>query len=135
MANIRPAIPEDFAFVMDSWLNSWRKSPWAGTIRNDEYFKVQRSTIEGLIGRGAEVLVATSESGRILGWVCYEVVSDRAAIHYLYVKDAFIPLGIGALLVDRIPGTKPGFYSHRYRQVIDLCRGWTHAPEIARRKA
>lgn len=134
----RRARADDVRFVFDSWLRSWRTCPAAGTIRNDMYFPVQRATIEGLIGRGAELEIACLEADvdKILGWSCFEVApSGESIINYVYVKDAYLPFGLGKALVDRAPGKKPGFYTHRYRQVLDACGdGWRHAPEIARRK-
>lgn len=135
----RPAQAEDVKFIMSTWKQSWRVCPWAGTVRNDEFFKVIRNTIEGLVLRGAEFKIAYLEKypTRILGWVCYEVLTQgECCIHYLYVKDPYIPLNIGVELINECPGTKPGFYTHRYRQVTDAIGegGWRHAPEIARRK-
>lgn len=133
----RPAEADDVKFIMSSWKQSWRVSPWAGCVRNDEFFKVTRSTIEGLVLRGAEFKIAYIEKypKRILGWVCYEVLpAGEACVHYLYVKDPYIALNIGKALVNECPGEKPGFYTHRYRQVTDACPEWRHAPEIARRK-
>jgi len=133
----RPATGSDTSFIFDSWLRSWRTSPAAGTIRNDMYYPTQRATIEGLIGRGAQLEVAAlaADPEKILGWACSEQVGPNAVIHYVYTKDAYLTLGIGEALVARCPGTQPGFYTHRYRQVLDACgRDWKHAPEIARRK-
>lgn len=129
--------PDDWNFVLDSYLKSWRTCPWAGTLRNDLYYKVQRETLEGLISRGAKVTVSypLSHPHLILGWICTEVLPDGATVvHYLMVKDAYIALGIGKQLVEKaVPGTR-GFYTHRYRQVVDALPGWVHRPEIARRK-
>jgi GNAT superfamily N-acetyltransferase len=136
----RDATPQDIPFVMDSWLNSWKKCPWAGVIRNNHYYAQTRGTIEDLIGRGAAIEVACRDDApeHILGWICRETTSSgEAVVHYLYVKEPYLPFGIGAALVGRAPGTAPGFYSFRYRQVADACQsreGWRHAPEIARRK-
>lgn len=136
---IRPATPDDMGFVWDSWLKSWRKSPWAGCIPNNLYFETTRSAIEQLVGRGATFLVAclAAEPDKILGWCCHELSQDttpRTVVHYVYVKDPYLSLGIAGQLVNGLPGAKPGFYSHRYRQVAEACPGWRHAPEIARRK-
>jgi len=133
----RKAQPDDVSFVFDSWLRSWRTCPAAGTIRNDMYFPVQRATIEGLIGRGAEIEIAclAADESKILGWVCSELTTrNETIIHFLYVKDPYLSFGIGPTLVSRCSGTKPGLYTHRYRQVVDACPGWRSAPEIARRK-
>lgn len=135
----RPARGDDVSFIFDSWLRSWRKSPWAGTIRNDMYFPTQRATIEGLVARGAQFEVAclTADQDKILGWICHEQSGPDAVVHYIYVKDPYLSLGIAEQLVARIPGNKPGFYTHRYRQVVDALgsnSGWRHAAEIGRRK-
>lgn len=138
----RDAAPDDMPFVLDSWMKSWRTSAWAGTIPNNIYFATQRDCIEQLIARGAKILIAShSKTNRILGWVCYELTQDspaRTVINFLYVKDAYLRLtpSIGAALADRVPGAKPGYFTHRYRTVVDYCpqdAGWRHAPEIARR--
>lgn len=140
LLSIRLATFEDIKFIMSSWKQSWRVSPWAGVIRNDEYFDVIQSTIDGLIARGATLQVACLESRpeRILGWICSEVLPDGVCcIHYIYVKDPYLNQGIGEKLVEAAQGRKPGFYTFRYKQVSEACRsseGWRHVPEIARRK-
>lgn len=140
----RGARADDIRFIFDSWLRSWRKSPWAGVIPNNLYFPLTRGTIEQLVARGATFTVAclAADPERILGWICHEQSGPEAVVHYLYVKDPYLSLGIGDALIARIPGNKPGFYTFRYRQVVDACQpartkdreGWVHAPEIARRK-
>lgn len=134
---IRPASADDIKFIMSSWKQSWRTSPWAGVIRNDEYFASVRSTIDGLIARGASLFVAClrAQPDRILGWGCFETLTDGSACcHYIYVKDPYLRMGIGEALVGEAVGTKPGLYTFRFRQVVESCPGWKHAPEVARRK-
>lgn len=133
---VRSAGPDDMKFILSSWKSSWRTSQWAGCVRNDLFFKTTEATIEGLISRGAQFLLAIHpDTGRILSWVCYEVLSKgEACVHYLYTKDAFLKYGLGEWLVGQVPGTRPGFYTHRFRQVVDACPNWKHAPEIARRR-
>jgi hypothetical protein len=137
----RAATPADVPFILDSWMKSWRKSPWAGTLPNNRFFAITRESIEQLIARGSTFEVASSHTkpDHILGWICHELTTDsepRTVIHYLYVKDPYLKSNIARTLVDRAPGRQPGYYTHRYRQVQDNCsyeEGWRHAPEIARR--
>jgi len=134
---IRPAKPEDVKFIMSSWKQSWRVCPWAGCIRNDRFYDDIRATIEGLLGRGATLTVAciSEQPDAILGWLCSEVLPDgTCAVHYTYTKDPYLRMGIGAKLVEAAPGTKPGLYTFRFRQVTEACPGWRHAPEVARRR-
>lgn len=132
---IRDRVPEDLALVMDSWLKDWRTSKWAGVIPNHLYFETQRVLIEDLIARGAIIKVAYPD-GRpdvILGWACAEVKEGKAVLHYLYTKDPFIGLGIPGLLLAALPGTKPGFITHKLP--LKETKEWRHTPEIARRKS
>lgn len=136
---IRPVTPDDMRFVLSSWKRTWRVSPWAGVVRNDQYFDSIAAVIEGLIMRGAKILVACPEDRptAILGWLCSETVkSGETVVHYCYTKDPYLGLQINEKLLATSEGTKPGLYSFRYRQVADLCipQGYKHAPETARRR-
>jgi hypothetical protein len=138
----RMAKPSDVPFILDSWMKSWRTSPWAGTIRNDMYYEVQRSTIEGLIARGADFLLVTpaSREDHILGWICYEHMDDMDVVHYIYVKDPYVKHGYQHQLLGRTkrPTCPNRAYTHAFRQVTQVCTKdvcWRHIPEIARRKS
>ena len=58
---IVPAVPDrDYAFVYDTWLESFKRSPWAGPYPMDLYFGVCRETIARLLARPfVRVAVAT----------------------------------------------------------------------------
>lgn len=132
---IRKRIPSDLAFVFDSWMKSWRTSKWAGVIPNHLYFETQRVLIEDLIARGAWILVAHPEGqvDTIIGWACAEQKDERCVLHYIYVKDPFLGLGIAEKLLDALPGRKPGFITHKLPN--KALKEWRHTPEIVRRKA
>lgn len=131
----RPAKPEDLSYVYDTWLNTWRGSPWAGVIPNHLYFDVQRSTIAGLLGRGAEVRVAHfgPSPDLIQGWVCFEIdKSGVSVLHYLYTRDPYMLPGITAHFMDTAIGHS-GLVTHL--QHNKQVKKWKHCPEIARRKS
>lgn len=136
---VRPYKPADLSLVFDSWLNSWRTNKYAGTIPNHLYFETQRALIEGLLQRGAGVHVVHPETDpdHILGWACFEQKGKEpegiAVLHYLYVKDPYLQWPVEALLLDSLPGNKPGFLTHKIH--FKSLRAWKHAPEMARRKA
>lgn len=132
---VRPGNSEDLALVFDSWLKDWRTSKWAGCIPNHLYFDTQRTLIEDLIARGAQIRVAypTGRPDIILGWCCGEEKEGKTVLHYLYTKDPFIGLGIPDLLLSALPGAKPGFVTHKL-QAKEL-KEWRHTPEMARRKS
>lgn len=132
---VRPVKATDLNFVFDSWMKSWRESKWAGTIPNHLYYETQRTLIEDLIARGAKIYIAYPENREevILGWACSEEKDGAAVVHYLYVKDPFLGLGIQERLISVLPGSKPGFVTHKLSH--KELNGWRHTPEMARRKA
>lgn len=131
---VRKRKPEDIPFIFDSWMKSWRVSKHAGCIPNHLFFETQRVLIEDLFARGAWTLVAypDSDMDTIVGWAVGEVKEGKTVLHYVYVKDPFIGLGVPELLVTNMPGTKPGFITHKLQN--KELKEWRHVPEMARRK-
>lgn len=133
---VRPVEPDDLNFVYDAWFKSWRSSKYAGVIPNNRYYEIMREVVENLVGRGAEILVATA-SNRLLGFICFEYTQDkRPVVHYIYVKDPYFKFGVGELLRDiAFPNMlEPGFITHKSPIVLKYFDDFKHAPEIARRK-
>lgn len=126
---------EDLPFIFDSYLKSWRISKHAGTIPNHLYYEVQRTCLEDLLGRGAKTVVAYPEGhpDAILGWAVGEVKDGKCVIHYVYIKDSYVGFAVADHLLAALPGTKPGFYTHKL--YLASLRDWVHAPEMARRKS
>ncbi len=132
---IRPLNTSDVkevSLVFDSWLNSWRTSRYAGVIPNNLYYSTTRSLIEDLITRGAQVLVCDA-GPTVKGWVCYEVKNGKTVCHMSYVKDCYLRSGVEEQLMAALPGTSPGFMTFYQPRLAKL--GWSHTPEIARRKS
>lgn len=132
---VRKRIPSDIPFIFDSWMKSWRISKWAGCVPNHLFFESQRVLIEDLIARGAWILVAhpSGQLDTIIGWACAEQKDEKCVLHYLYYKDAFRGLGVADLLLAALPGSKPGYITHKLPE--KLFKEWRHTPEMARRKA
>jgi len=137
---IRPAVPEDFNFILDGWIRSWRTSPWAGCIPNNMIWEVTRSCIAGLMTRGARVdvaEVAKSDGGkRLVGFVCYEAPD---LLHYVFVKKTgFRGFGIGRLLFNHVMdtlGIRVGRFTHRTNGCAPLFDfGWTWDPVSPRKE-
>lgn len=133
MVDLRKRKAEDIDFIFDSWLQSWRKNRYAGTIPNNMYYEVQRCLIEDLLARGAMVVVACSprDIDDIYGWACAECKDNRTVLHYLHTKAGSPPDTIDRLL-SALPGLQPGFITHKLSD--KRFAAWRHAPEIARRK-
>ena len=139
--SFRPVNPDELSFVLDSWLKSYRGSPWAGVLRNNRYFEETRGTIEDLLARGAKlwacvVPIPETEKERIVGFICYEAKSGQVCIHYVYVKDPYRRLGIAKALVSQATAeARQVFYTFRTRSSKFVLPGAIYAREIACRES
>lgn len=107
--------PDEFSLVIDSWVRSFRKSPWAGCVPNHLWDQVMRTSIAELLNR-ALVIVAVKEledgTRRVMGYS----VAEPGVLHWLYVKDDYRRLGIGkALLEVTTHGWDQFVYTHKTR--------------------
>lgn len=149
-----PPTADEYPLIYDAWANSFRKSPWAGCIRNCDYDQVSRATIGEILARGARVITAVQdpEGGgqrRVLGYSVSE--PGDQVLHWLFVKRDYRGMQIGTQLLrwtiaDWTP-YKPWRYSHRTRASVKFLntatghpagRGndcWIHDPVPARVKA
>jgi GNAT superfamily N-acetyltransferase len=128
----------DVNLILDAWIQEWKKSPWAGCVGNHDIFRVTRETIEQLLARGARLLLAVRKDNpkKIWGFVCYERVRDDFCVHWVWTRERWRKTGIATALLREARGDIGGrsFYSFRTHDAKHLFTGWTHAPEIARRK-
>lgn len=127
---------DELPLIYDNWTKSYKKSLWAGTVRNDMWESVQRATIQGLLARGADVRVALAPrvegvftGRRVMGWACFE----PGVLHFLYVKADYRGQGIGRALLDHVTaGWSDHIYSHRTRASAFLPRHFRYDPVSAR---
>ncbi len=129
---------DEMPFIYDAWIKSFRVSPWAGCVRNDQFESVQRATIQGILSRGALIHVALAPrvegvftERRVMGFICTE--PGLETLHYLYVKSDYRKHGIGkALLAAATGGWFTPRYSHRTRGSAILPKIWRWDPVVAR---
>ena len=102
---IRPARPEDAAFIFGSWLeNFWRESPWAARLTARTFFGPpppappggHRAVVVAVLAR-ARVLVACdlADPDEIVGYFVFE----PGVAHWLYVKKALRGFGVARALL------------------------------------
>lgn len=132
--------PADMKFVLDSWMASFRTSPWAGSVANNLYHDVYRASIQQLLDRGAKVMVVRNAVNRdmIIGWICFELTGSKGelVIHYAYTKPPYRKQGVYRSLVSTLLkhcGQSQYFYTFR-TPVCRYLKGCTYRPEIARRQ-
>jgi GNAT superfamily N-acetyltransferase len=112
---------DEYDFLYDSWILSFKKSPFAGCVPNSLWFDTQRATIREVLDRGATVLVASTPiSGReaeypavrrVMGYVVAEPA--HKVLHWLYVKNDYRGMGIGSALLRAVSPSGEWEYSHR----------------------
>lgn len=129
---IRPSTKEDVSFVMDSWLRSFRKSPYSGVVPRNLYVQVYSECIRQLLARGARLMVACNPEApeQILGFICYE---SPGVLHYVYVKELYRDSGIAKSLVA-YAGLDRKTMRYTFRTFGSRWLGGVHQPEIARKK-
>lgn len=129
------AIP---SFCIDSWLSSFRSSPWAGPVVNNAYRAVYTETIRQLVARGAQVLVAVNPDypDHILGWICTERTRDgKPVVHMVYVKSLFRRKRVASSLFEAAGiNPKERFYYTFRTQQAGRFPGGKYCREIACRK-
>ena len=73
-------------FVVSGWLDSYRRSRWAGVIPNNLYRSVTLDCIHQLLARGMRVVLLESRKiGTFVGFIAFEQ-SETPVLHYIYVK-------------------------------------------------
>ena len=125
-------------FVLETWLTSFRKSPWAGVVPNDLYKPVYLNAIKQLLDRGAMVLCAVNpdKPDHILGWICFERTSDSVpVVHYVFVKPLYRKRGVAKSLFASagIDPTARFFYTFK-TPAARYFPGGRFEPAIARRQ-
>lgn len=116
----RPAGALDRAFVLDSWLDSFRTAHAAGLIAMDDWRDVMGPQLAKMLRRpGVAVVVAYrpgEEDSRadLYGWAAVELRgAEPPLVLYVYVKHAYRRLGIGRRLLEHAG--------------VDLAREWHYA--------
>lgn len=104
--SIRPMCIDDAAYVLDSWSNSYRRSPTTGPIEREVFNIEQRARINRLVTRPhSRIFIACDavQQRQIRGWVCFEAPQSDDGVpilHYVCVQPAFQMQGIGSALVE-----------------------------------
>lgn len=104
----RRAEDPDRAFIVNSWVSSFKLSHAAGVIPLSMYEPVYREAVGVVLERpGIEVWVAyhpgeTDAIADLYGWICVERGHPSPLVHYTFVKAAFRRMGIARGLFDAV---------------------------------
>jgi hypothetical protein len=102
MVKLRPFQESDFNFILNSWLLSFRNSPFAKNLTNEKYYSAQQPICIHLMN-ASTILVACSpeEPKQIFGYIVAQPAPNAvegAWVHYCYVKNLYRRMGIATSL-------------------------------------
>lgn len=96
---IRAAGPGDRGYIIDSWLQSYRHSPFATQLPDWAYWSDfgHVGLVESIVGNvPGKVACLPDDPSFIYAWV----VGDRHWLHYVFVRNEFREQGLARALVD-----------------------------------
>lgn len=85
---IRPAVEDDTALILDSWLRSYADSPFARRIPRDLYRSRygHQGLVKDLLASGLTTcLVLPDDESYVVAWSC----ADEGALHYVWTRLLF----------------------------------------------
>ena len=115
----RQSRDEDRAFVLSTWIRSYKGRGIAQGLSPDAYYAGQRVVAERLLdAHGATVACADDDDDVIYGWC----VSDGQIVHYAYVKRELRHCGMEETLLSEsgVDPSKPAVQSHLIPAFADL---------------
>ncbi len=149
VVTMRPPTPSDLKYIRDTWLSSYRTSPYAGVVPNNLYDNVYSETIDQLILRGMRFVVVANPANPalMLGWLAYEVDCatsqdltrssprrDQYVVHFIFVKPTYRRLGVASQALASVGISGASFFYTFKTSSSKYLKGGIYRPEIARRK-
>lgn len=112
----RPLEDGDLPWVIDSWLTSFRKSPFAGNVSNHRYRGVYGDTIDDLFERGMKVLMVARENkpDQLFAFLAYEDSANGPVVHYMFTRPGSREMGIATALLEQV-GADAARFTHTFR--------------------
>jgi predicted GNAT family acetyltransferase len=98
---IRTYQPDDFNFVVNSWLNSSHELFPARKINKKYYNKMQTPLFASIIGTSNILVACNSEDpNHIFGYVVFERLGNEVIVHFIYVKKELRTFGIARQMIE-----------------------------------
>ncbi len=130
----KPLTESELPLVYDSWIKSYRKSPFAGCLPNHVAHTILRANIVDLLNAGA-TLRGVFDDGRCVAWVCEDLVDDTPVVHFAYIKASHDTDKFRPALRDML-APKEGIYTYRTRWLTNfLGPSFRHEPGVARSRS
>lgn len=146
---IRDYEPQDEAFIISSWLKSFREGngptsqrcpcgsprfPW--DVPQDIYYECHHAVVCKILQRTStttKVAVDPNERDLIYGYAVFEEIPGIHVFHYIYVKKPFSDFGIARKLIESAPFEIRSVYAshktHVGKRLIERL-GLTYCPYL-----
>lgn len=97
---LRDVTADDLPFIYNSWLKSFKSSPWAKSIPTSIYYANHKEVIAKILPK-AIIMVACNpeDQSQIFGYAVF-TPGRIIALHYVYVKQPYRRLGIAQVLFE-----------------------------------
>lgn len=121
---IRSGQPADFSLIYNSWLKSFRDSPYTKGIPNTYYFAGHHQMIERVLPLSlVKVACDRAKPTEIFGYAVAQSFPEGLGLHWVYVKHAFRGYGIAKLLeAELLKEDVIKFYTHRVKNMEGLLK-------------
>jgi hypothetical protein len=112
----RDAGENDLAFILSSWLKSFRDEESTRACPNEIFFIHHKRLVQKILSKAKVVVIVNpTDANHIYGFLCFEDTAQGRVIHFMYVKNAFRKLGLAktALMIHVKTEEKPIYYTHK----------------------
>lgn len=137
----RPPLEQDTNFILSSWAESFRRSPWSGVLPDKAFYDAHRAHLRSILSRPSTSILCCVAEGEeppndMFGWGCWE----GKTLHYIYVKHLYRKMGVGRAILSRTgldPKSEVVTYTFKTRAAVDYTRShnaerWRFDPRDAR---
>lgn len=122
---IREAVAGDVPFVLNSWLQSFARAPFARLVPVDAYWRGHHELVLSVLGRSeTRVACSPTDTDAIMGWS----VTAPGVVHYVYVKFPYRRLGIARRLLAHVPEAARYTHATPVLASLPVPRGWQWDP-------
>lgn len=121
---LRPAKLEDLNFILNSWLKSYRNSPFAAKMINKVYFTNHQKLIKNLLANNLITIACNpQDEEQIFGYTVFNYMpADVLLIHYMYVKHTYRKFGIAKEMLTAIQKEQTGVLYTHHTKYADLLK-------------
>lgn len=102
---VRPGASTDTAFILDSWMESFREQSPLWRLARRHYYSLQRAICETILRRAeTRVLILSSpdDLDLIYGYAIFEM---PRIFHYIYIKKLMCGFHLSQFLIEKAPFT------------------------------